>query len=330
MNLRRGAVALTFVVAAAGCGKSEETPSTPAAPSSAPNPNARAVDLTVNEGSTQLGIRLTPNGPPYVAYSGCRGLQNVSGTQLTFTYEMEVMGEDGSVYPTFNTAQQPIVLQPLDGFFGCGTPRTYDFDFTHQTARTYRMRVRYQTQQGVSGVVEGTAPLRPLPQALPHRLIVNEFRSRGPNGPEDQFIELYNDSLSAVPAGFFLYARANSNLSVPQAFVTEARIGPRCHFLLAGPRYSGAARPDGALALLLTDDGSMSLNTHGNVDFTEIDRVGMNDFFSSFEGTPLPAFGAANTDRSYVRTGRDTNDNLADFVMRGPSTPQNSNDCGAR
>jgi hypothetical protein len=51
---------------------------------------------------------------------------------------------------------------------------------------------------------------------------------------------------------------------------------------------------------------------------------------STHEGTPLPPFGSSNADRAYMRTGIDTNDNAADFVMRAPSSPQNATSCGNR
>jgi hypothetical protein len=59
-------------------------------------------------------------------------------------------------------------------------------------------------------------------------------------------------------------------------------------------------------------------------DFVQPDLVGMG---TQGEGTALPPFGSANTDRSYARVGADTDDNARDFAMISPSQPQNSSSC---
>jgi hypothetical protein len=326
-----GGVGLILGGLASACGKTGADSGSPSGPSPAPVVPSRVVELTVDEGIPSMGIRLTTDGPPFVAYSACRGLQNVSGMTITFTYEMEVLGENGEVYPTFSFAAPATMLGHLQGFSGCGTPRTYDFDLSHQTARSYRMRVRYQTESGITGVAEGSGAMRAMSQPLPPRLVVNEFRSRGPNGPDDEFVELYNDSASGSTQSFNLFIRTSADVAQSAGF-DFPRIGSRCHFLIAGSRYSGAVRPDAMLPRALDDDGTIALLLVFS-EFTQNDIVGMNGLGLSgynYEGTPLAPFGAANSDRSYVRVGRDTNDNAIDFTMRGPSTPQNSNDCGTR
>jgi hypothetical protein len=78
----------------------------------------------------------------------------------------------------------------------------------------------------------------------------------------------------------------------------------------------------------LPDDGYL-IYSPPYANYVESDAVGMNAIVLwNHEGNPLPPFGAANTERSYVRVGRDTNDNAADFAMRSPSSPQNSGMCG--
>jgi hypothetical protein len=176
-----GGVGLILGGLASACGKTGADSGSPSGPSPAPVVPSRVVELTVDEGIPSMGIRLTTDGPPFVAYSACRGLQNVSGMTITFTYEMEVLGENGEVYPTFSFAAPATMLGHLQGFSGCGTPRTYDFDLSHQTARSYRMRVlsdrvgyhrggrRVRGHEGDVPAAPATACRERIPLARPQR-----------------------------------------------------------------------------------------------------------------------------------------------------------------
>ncbi len=161
---------------------------------------------------------------------------------------------------------------------------------------------------------------------LPPRVIINEFRSRGPNGPTDQFVELYNDSLtpSTLGATLTILGATSVNLAIP-----VVTIGSRCHLLITAPGYSGTVPGDVAMTAILGDTGALTYQPAA-LTAVQRDAVAMNATTATGEGTTLAPFGTDNSDRSYVRVGRDTNNNASDFVMRAGSTPQNSTMCGSQ
>jgi hypothetical protein len=241
---------------------------------------------------------------------------------------MEVLGDSGAPYSAGPLFQEDVILQPGALSIGCGQASVYDYDFTHPVASQYRFRVRPRSASGGS-VVEGTGSFRPPTPALPPRVVINEFRTRGPNGPDDQFIELFNSSLSPAPMGGNLNAATNSNLAPPGLFVPDVVIGPLCHYLIASSGFTGKVKPDLTMQAFLTDDGSISYGPRTSPNTTQRDTVGMSSRAGFYEGSPLPPFPPEDIDRSYVRIGTDTNDNLHDFAQRA-GTPQNSSSCGVQ
>jgi hypothetical protein len=186
-----------------------------------------------------------------MSYASCRNIQNVGSTTVTLTYEMEVLDASGTVYPTFAFSSPETTLPPLGGSFGCGANTVYDFDFSHPVASSYRLRVRYRSG-GASGTLEGTATM-PSIQQLPPRIVINEFRTRGPNGPTDQFVELFNDSLSPSTGGANLCASPNSLQAPTCVRIPSLTIGPLCHYLITAPGYSGNVNTDRAYVRVGTD-----------------------------------------------------------------------------
>jgi hypothetical protein len=263
-----------------------------------------------------------------MSYSSCRTIQNLGSTAVTLTYEMELLDANGTVYPTFVFPSPETTLAPSGTSFGCGANTVYDFDFSHPAASSYRLRVRYRAG-GASGTLEGTATMASIHQ-LPPRVVINEFRTRGPNGPTDQFVELFNDSLSPSSGAANLCASPNSLLAPTCVRIPAVTIGPLCHYLITAPGYSGSVKGDLSMPALLHDDGHLAvIPTFDN--FIQNDTAGMNATVPShYEGTPLPPFGPGDTDRAYVRVGTDTNNNERDFAMRAPSSPQNAGSCGGR
>ena len=59
-------------------------------------------------------------------------------------------------------------------------------------------------------------------------------------------------------------------------------------------------------------------------DGSMVDQVGMSAGSAFKEGTPLSSFPSSNANRNYARTGFDTNNNTADFLLISPSTPRTS------
>jgi uncharacterized protein len=179
----------------------------------------------------------------------------------------------------------------------------------------------------VSSTVAATA------QAASTSVVISEFRVRGPNGGNDEFVELYNLSGSPVSIGGWKIRGSNSAGTVgTRATITAGTtLAPGCHYLLtnasttAGP-YSGAVTGDQTYTTGVTDDGGIAVTL---ADDTVVDQAGMSAGSAFKEGTPLANLGTTNLDRGYERkpggaagSGTDTDNNAADFQLISPSAPQ--------
>src|SRR5678815_3980334 len=82
-------------------------------------------------------------------------------------------------------------------------------------------------------------------QAISTNVVISEFRVRGPNGGNDEFIELYNLSGAPVAIGGWNIRGSNNAAGVSiRATITAGTIlQPGCHYLVtnaAAGGYSGA------------------------------------------------------------------------------------------
>ncbi|HEX6162127.1 MAG TPA: HYR domain-containing protein [Vicinamibacterales bacterium] len=165
-------------------------------------------------------------------------------------------------------------------------------------------------------------------------VVISEYRLRGPNGVNDEFIELFNAGVADVDvSGWAL--RSSTATGVITALTTlpaATRIRRGCFYLIANTvsANSVGVTPDRAYmnANGTPDGGGLALLTNTSVT---VDQVG-NSATSAFgEGTRLPAFPSTAVSQSYERHASsvsgfvDTNDNAADFSLIAPSTPRNSN-----
>jgi uncharacterized protein len=158
-------------------------------------------------------------------------------------------------------------------------------------------------------------------------VVINEFRTRGPLGGNDEFIELFNPTASSITiGGWKIQGSNNAGTTTVRATVpTGATLGAGCFYLIVNTGtagYSGAVAGNRTYTSGITDDGGVALVRGDN---SIADQVGMSAGSAYGEGTRLGSFGAASADRAYARktAGVDTNDNTADFAMVTPSTPQN-------
>ena len=159
-------------------------------------------------------------------------------------------------------------------------------------------------------------------------LVISEFRPRGPAGGNDEFVELFNPTGSAVDIGGWKILGSNNagTNSVRATVPVSTVLGPGCYFLAtntAASGYSGTVAGNVTYTTGITDDGGIALTRSDN---SMVDQVGMSAGSAFGEGHALASFGATNADRAYARTptsGSDTDDNAADFVMTTPSGPQN-------
>jgi hypothetical protein len=184
-------------------------------------------------------------------------------------------------------------------------------------------------------------------------LIISEFRVRGPNGANDEFIELYNNSgadhtVAAMGAGTG-YAVVASN-GVARCVVPNGTVIPnRGHYLCVNSvGYSLASYPAGN-GTTATGDATYTTDIPDNAgialfcttvpgDFTlanRMDAVGSTSEANTLykEGTGYPALTPFSIDYSFYRdncgksgsittfgpcpisTPKDTNNNAADFIF---------------
>ncbi len=188
-------------------------------------------------------------------------------------------------------------------------------------------------------------------QTVSAQLIISEFRVRGPNGANDEFIELYNNSGAdhTVAGGGTGYAVAASN-GVARCVVPNGTVIPnRGHYLCVNSvGYSLASYPagngttatgDATYTTDIPDNAGIAIfNTSVAGDFTlanRLDAVGSTSEANTLykEGTGYPALTPFSIDYSFYRdncgksgsittfgpcpisTPKDTNNNAADFVF---------------
>ncbi len=161
--------------------------------------------------------------------------------------------------------------------------------------------------------------------------MISEFRTRGPVGGNDEFVELYNVSTAPVNIGGWKIRGSNSSGTVSTRATVPAgtMLGPGCHFLAtnsAASGYSGTVPGNVTYGTGITDDGGIALTL---ADDSIVDQVGMSAGSAFGEGTRLAQL-ATNVDRGYERrpgglagSGTDTDNNSADLQVLMPSDPQN-------
>jgi hypothetical protein len=179
----------------------------------------------------------------------------------------------------------------------------------------------------------------------PGTILISEVRTSGPAGLEDDFVELYNntDSAIVVPAGGWGLFRTDATCAATPVLIATipaaSSIPARGHYLLAGTQYSLAAiaSSDQIFAQPLGEDSNVGLFSATDVlllsSDNRLDAVGFgtntgNNCDLLREGTTLLGAADSASEYSFARkllTGlpKDTNDNTEDFtlVSTTPSVP---------
>src|SRR5918999_657850 len=190
-----------------------------------------------------------------------------------------------------------------------------------------------------------------MSEAASGQLIISEFRVRGPNGANDEFIEIYNNSGAdnTVAGGGTGYGVAASN-GVARCVIPNGTVIPnRGHFLCVNSvGYSLASYPagngttatgDATYTTDIPDNAGIAIfNTSVALNFVlanRMDAVGSTSEANTLykEGTGYPALTPFSIDYSFYRdlcgksgsittfgacpisTPKDTNNNAADFVF---------------
>ncbi len=158
-------------------------------------------------------------------------------------------------------------------------------------------------------------------------IVISEFRTRGPKGTTDEFVELYNPTGAAVNiSGWLLKASSSTGVVGTRATIkTGTILQPGKHYLLANNGFRGTVSANQKYSTEVADNGGIAL-FNGT---TLVDQVGMSAGSAYKEGTILTPL-TTNADRSYERklggsaaSCMDAGNNSADFQLISPSAPQN-------
>lgn len=164
------------------------------------------------------------------------------------------------------------------------------------------------------------------PAVFPGQMLISEFRSRGPNGPLDEFVELYNNTDSPLTPGGTGFAVVGEDEAVRCTVPAATVIPARGNFLCAGPAYSLSAYA-ASNAPITSDIGDAQgvalFNTTNPAGFTLANRLDAFGYTSSpplyREGAGYPYSLTYNLNQSFYRDlisrlPKDTGDNSVDFI----------------
>src|SRR5215212_4445193 len=155
-------------------------------------------------------------------------------------------------------------------------------------------------------------------------VVISEFRTTGPAGANDEFIEIYNPTNTAIDISGWILSASNSSggtqtrATIPAS--TLLRSGQ--YYLVANNGYTNTSVPANLnYGTGISNDGGIALLTS---TAQIVDEVGMDPGSAYQEGTPLSQL--TNANRSYERKDGDpsgscvdTNDNSSDFSSVSPS-----------
>lgn len=194
---------------------------------------------------------------------------------------------------------------------------------------------------GDSGSLAGwTLTITTLPSAQPGDLVISEFRVRGPNGANDEFVEIHNatdsdHTVSSVDASSG-YAVAASNgvarFTIPNGTVIPARghylgVNSVGYSLASSPAGNGTtATGDATYTTDIPDNAGIALfRTSNGANFNlpnRLDAVGSTSEANTLykEGTGYQALTPFSIDYAFYRNlisgvAKDTNNNAADFLF---------------
>jgi uncharacterized repeat protein (TIGR01451 family) len=189
--------------------------------------------------------------------------------------------------------------------------------------------IRASATNGSTNVTSSPATITVEPAA--GQILISEFRTRGPGGATDEFIEIYNPTTATVTIGGLVIRSSNNagTLTTRATITAGTTLGPGCHYLFAPTTFTGGVTANQTFTNGITDDGGVAITRSDLV--TIIDAAGMNSGSAYKEGTTLAPL-AGTTNQSYERkpggasgNGTDTNNNASDFMLNvNTSNPQNS------
>ncbi len=168
--------------------------------------------------------------------------------------------------------------------------------------------------------------------AVSTTIVISEFRTRGPAGGNDEFVELRNVAAAAVDISGWLLQGCSSGTpgtaSTRATVVAGVVLGPGQSYLFGNSNtggYSGTVTPNQTYSTGFTDfaDANFAGIRIVNSGSAVVDGVGSSGS-PCREGTGFVT-PSTNTDNSFERIGgtQDTDNNVADFAGPKAGNPQN-------
>ena len=179
-----------------------------------------------------------------------------------------------------------------------------------------------------TGVLTATPKFTPTFPGNANHVVISEFRSRGPSGDSDEFIELFNPTGGVVNIGGWTLKRSAGCGSTITTLVTLSSgmlLQAGQHYLLLSSPGSSLGGADQVFSPGIPDDGGIALLTSSNAI---VDQVGMCADTAYHEGDTLEALsGLLNQSYERLKGGtascQDTDDNVSDFKWNSLPLPQN-------
>jgi DNA/RNA endonuclease YhcR with UshA esterase domain len=176
---------------------------------------------------------------------------------------------------------------------------------------------------------------RNLEAAAADHLVISEIQVAGATASDDEFIEIYNPTTSAVniETWSIQYKSATGTTFYKKNFPTGASVPAHGWYLVAHNDYTGATTPDmshstfsisgaGGHIFLVNNQTTLTSATDPSI----VDKIGYGTADSP-EGTAVAAPPAnQSVERKFggdLGNGEDTDDNSADFILQPAPNPQN-------
>jgi predicted extracellular nuclease len=192
-----------------------------------------------------------------------------------------------------------------------------------RTASNVRFAIALLAMLAMAGVAAAASP----------NILISEFRTRGPAGGNDEFVEIWNNSGLAINLSGYTLRGSNNAAGTSQRAIVPAGtiLNAGCYYLFTNATatggYSGSVPGNTTFTVGITDDGGIAIL---NAAAVIVDQVGMSAGSAYKEGTTL-APTLTNLNQSYERkpgggsgNSLDTDNNLNDFLYHNASSdPQN-------
>lgn len=263
--------------------------------------------VTISPATVTIGVGETQT---FTAQAINQFGQNIGGVTISFDSNNTTVATVDSVSPTSGTGSATAAVSGR----GIGSAE-----------------IRASATNGTKTVTSTQTALTIEPGA--GQLLISEFRTRGPAGAGDEFLEIYNPTTAPIPIGGLKLRSSNAIGAISDRVTITAgtTLGPGCHYLIANGSasgYTGSVPADQTYGTAITDDGGLAVT--GSNGASIIDQVGLSPGSAYKEGTTLAPL-TANVNQSYERkpggvfgNGVDHTNNASDFGLSNPSNPHNS------